>query len=468
MKDLANVRVVQDNLVYLIGLAPSIAREDVLRSNRFFGQYGRIIKVVVSRNANSDRSGNHGYNNNHNNRSPSSSAYITFSRAEDAKAAIQAVNGFWIDNQMIRASYGTTKYCNMFLRHLPCNNPECLYLHKLGDESSSFTKEQMQQAGRSQFQEPPQIAMEPPGLDGRDENTCLPTRGLSVSDFLQTAKQDASGAQGSATAAKLNGSSVNTATHSSASSSGAASVSRPSANVWGNKSRISSLAGASATATSANSTTGWSETSSTTMKATGNSPDQDKSRPIPSVNPGDSIPALARSNSANPSPQPNVTQPTQQHLRSSIVYDSLSQESKEPLKRVDSEENAGNVRPTKSLLSTLGGIELSAYNKQHKISENRTLRTISPIGHPILAEAPRLDEPELNAPTVNKSFRQPDPRLYGLKDAKNTGMEDNWPQANPAPSRFGGESSVMDFNMSSLLRPVEGQPYAEVSKFMKF
>lgn len=44
----------------------------------------------------------------------------------------------------IRASFGTTKYCNSFLRNLPCNNPECLYLHELGDEEDRFTKDEVQ------------------------------------------------------------------------------------------------------------------------------------------------------------------------------------------------------------------------------------------------------------------------------------------------------------------------------------
>ena len=40
---LANTRVVQRNLVYIIGLSPSIAEETVLRSSKFFGQYGKIV-----------------------------------------------------------------------------------------------------------------------------------------------------------------------------------------------------------------------------------------------------------------------------------------------------------------------------------------------------------------------------------------------------------------------------------------
>lgn len=47
-----------------------------------------------------------------------------------------------------RASYGTTKYCNSFLRYLPCNNPECLFLHEVGNEDDSFTKEEIQVSHR--------------------------------------------------------------------------------------------------------------------------------------------------------------------------------------------------------------------------------------------------------------------------------------------------------------------------------
>ena len=74
----------------------------------------------------------------------SASAYITFRRQEDAWAAICSVDGFRLMGRTVRASFGTTKYCNSFLRNLPCNNPECLYLHELGDEGDRFTKDEVQ------------------------------------------------------------------------------------------------------------------------------------------------------------------------------------------------------------------------------------------------------------------------------------------------------------------------------------
>lgn len=51
---------------------------------------------------------------------------------------------FPLDGRSLRASFGTTKYCNAFLRGLTCNNVDCLYLHELGQEEDSFTKEQIQ------------------------------------------------------------------------------------------------------------------------------------------------------------------------------------------------------------------------------------------------------------------------------------------------------------------------------------
>lgn len=101
----------------------------------YFGQYGEITKLVINHHqgvaADDPRHG-------------SASAYITFTRQEDAWAAICSVDGFRLMGRTIRASFGTTKYCNSFLRNLPCNNPECLYLHELGDEEDRFTKDEVQ------------------------------------------------------------------------------------------------------------------------------------------------------------------------------------------------------------------------------------------------------------------------------------------------------------------------------------
>ena len=50
-----------------------------------------------------------------------------------------------MDFNLIRASFGTTKYCSFFLRNLVCNNSECMYLHDLGSEEDIFSKEDISQ-----------------------------------------------------------------------------------------------------------------------------------------------------------------------------------------------------------------------------------------------------------------------------------------------------------------------------------
>eukprot|EP01035_Chromulina_nebulosa_P036522 gene36522-49204_t len=130
-RHLHNYRVVQRNLVYVIGVPSYLASEELLRKAEYFGQYGKIGKVVIHKN---HASAAH----------TSVSAYVTFVFKEDAKASIQSLDGYYIDGHVLRASFGTTKYCNNFIRGIACNNPDCVYLHDLGDDDDRFTKEEIQ------------------------------------------------------------------------------------------------------------------------------------------------------------------------------------------------------------------------------------------------------------------------------------------------------------------------------------
>jgi hypothetical protein len=42
--------------------------------------------------------------------------------------------------KVIKACFGTTKYCNAFLKGVPCNNPDCLYLHDIGKLNLAYVK----------------------------------------------------------------------------------------------------------------------------------------------------------------------------------------------------------------------------------------------------------------------------------------------------------------------------------------
>uniref|UniRef100_V5GR05 CCR4-NOT transcription complex subunit 4 n=1 Tax=Anoplophora glabripennis TaxID=217634 RepID=V5GR05_ANOGL len=137
-KHLASVRVVQRNLVFVVGLPMRLADPEVLKRHEYFGKFGKIHKVVI--NQSTSYAGSQG---------PSASAYVTYMKSDDALRAIQSVNNITIDGRLIKSSLGTTKYCSHFMKNQTCPKPDCMYLHDFGDSEASFTKEQMH-AGKHQ------------------------------------------------------------------------------------------------------------------------------------------------------------------------------------------------------------------------------------------------------------------------------------------------------------------------------
>ncbi|XVE79702.1 hypothetical protein DITRI_Ditri14bG0079000 [Diplodiscus trichospermus] len=133
-KQLSSVRVIQRNLVYIVGLPLSVADEDLLQQREYFGQYGKVLKVSMSRTA---AGVIQQFPNN------TCSVYITYSKEEEAIRCIQSVHGFVLDGRPLKACFGTTKYCHAWLRNVPCSNPECLYLHEIGSQEDSFTKDEI-------------------------------------------------------------------------------------------------------------------------------------------------------------------------------------------------------------------------------------------------------------------------------------------------------------------------------------
>ncbi|XP_059666135.1 uncharacterized protein LOC132311967 [Cornus florida] len=130
--DLTNVRVIQRKMTYVIGLPLILADEDLLQRKEYFGQYGRVSKVSLSRTASGAIQQ---FIND------TCSAYITYSKEEEAIRCIQSVHGFVLEGRYLRASFGTAKYCHAWLRNMPCTNPTCLYLHNIGAEEDSFSKD---------------------------------------------------------------------------------------------------------------------------------------------------------------------------------------------------------------------------------------------------------------------------------------------------------------------------------------
>lgn len=133
-KQLSSVRVIQRNLVYIVGLPLNLADEDLLQRKEYFGQYGKVLKVSISRTSSGTIQQ---FANN------TCSVYITYAKEEEAIRCIQSVHGFVLDARPLRACFGTTKYCHAWLRNVPCSNPDCLYLHEIGSQEDSFTKDEI-------------------------------------------------------------------------------------------------------------------------------------------------------------------------------------------------------------------------------------------------------------------------------------------------------------------------------------
>ena len=113
------------NLVYVIGLIPTIKDENsllqTLRGPDYFGQYGEIEKIVVSKAKSTSPTQGIG-------------VYVTYARKEDAALCIGSVDGSLNGERVLRAQYGTTKYCSAFLRGETCTNKNCSFLHETGED----------------------------------------------------------------------------------------------------------------------------------------------------------------------------------------------------------------------------------------------------------------------------------------------------------------------------------------------
>ena len=135
LSSLIESRIIQKNLVYIIGLSSDLIKiESKLKSYEYFGQYGKIIKLVINKNKTYNSNGPNG---------PSYTCYITYSNEEESSLAILSLDNCTIDNHEIKANYGTTKYCLNFIKNCDCKNKDCIYLHKLADKKDIVSREQM-------------------------------------------------------------------------------------------------------------------------------------------------------------------------------------------------------------------------------------------------------------------------------------------------------------------------------------
>lgn len=140
--NLKHARILQRNLVYVIGLSLTLAREEVMRRSDMFGKFGRLLRILINRSHpfNADAPGG-----------PSISAYVQYYRDSDALAAVRSMNNAVLDGREIRCSIATTKYCDVFVKSATssdltaahhCGNQYCMYYHSISPEPA-LTREEV-------------------------------------------------------------------------------------------------------------------------------------------------------------------------------------------------------------------------------------------------------------------------------------------------------------------------------------
>lgn len=127
ISNLEDMRIIQRNLVYVVGLSYSMAKREILSCENSFGKYGKILNMRILPNNND-----------------TCSAFITYYDELSATKAIKNINGKKMFGQnIIRCSFGTNKYCNSFIRNSVCNNPNCAYVHEIVDSNDCISKSEL-------------------------------------------------------------------------------------------------------------------------------------------------------------------------------------------------------------------------------------------------------------------------------------------------------------------------------------
>ncbi len=129
-----NYRIIAKNLVYIIGLSESMADKNILMKYEYLGQYGKILKIIINKKKAYNQGSKFG---------PTYSAYITYNEPSEASIAILSIDKIMIDNHLIRANFGTTKYCQYYLNKNKCPNKNCVFLHEKANPEDIINREDL-------------------------------------------------------------------------------------------------------------------------------------------------------------------------------------------------------------------------------------------------------------------------------------------------------------------------------------
>ena len=123
-KTLSKHRIIQKNLVHFQNFPDFLLNKELLSSKEYFGKYGKILKIVIVTKEDEIT------------KKSQNSAYITFSNNKEAANAILNFDSILIGENLVRAFFGTSKYCIHFLNNLECFNKEkCMFIHYIADNN---------------------------------------------------------------------------------------------------------------------------------------------------------------------------------------------------------------------------------------------------------------------------------------------------------------------------------------------
>jgi hypothetical protein len=97
------------NLLYVIGLPKKYGHENVIKMQKFFGQYGNISRVLINN-----------YTKDYYEQQGQCAVYIWYDSPINVAIALKCLNGLKIGgasgNSTLKCSFGTSKYCMNFLK----------------------------------------------------------------------------------------------------------------------------------------------------------------------------------------------------------------------------------------------------------------------------------------------------------------------------------------------------------------
>ena len=120
---LQQFRMVIPNLLYVIGLPKKYGQESIVRKDKFFGQYGKITRVLIN-----------SQTKDYYEQQGQCAVYIWYESIQSVAIALKCLNGLKIGQVTLKCSFGTSKYCMNFLKEAHCDsksgeNPNCPFLH---------------------------------------------------------------------------------------------------------------------------------------------------------------------------------------------------------------------------------------------------------------------------------------------------------------------------------------------------